>query len=318
MLDDYFMKEKGFAAPIVLLAVILGVTVLSAGAIQSKKDLSQKLEKVISSKIEANIPRTTSPEKLTEVEVKEVKEEQKTNPDMIIISGTTYSSVEENVHKENTYKFYLPRKGGEVTGTISGFCNGNVTGTYDGKNLGRVSGNIEASCPVGPLNLFKPQVKIQYEGIVNLTEGKINGPWKMTEPITMQSEFQLEFTPTSADKNPGDDKDKLVASGIFPFSIYKFSTKVPYEFSVPKNGGSVTGSIGGGCNGAPEGTFDGKNGGKVEGTIRAKCSMGALRDIEIEIKYTGVVLIREKKAFLDYEVQKPFAGQKGSIPIYFN
>lgn len=307
------MREKGFVAPIVVLAVILGVTFLSAGAIQSKKDLSQKLEAVISSKIEANIPKTTSPEKLTEVEIKEVKEEQKANPEMIIISGKTYIS-----DGENTYKFYLPRKGGEVTGTISGVCNGNVTGTYDGKNLGTVSGNIVVNCPAGPGNLFKPQVKIQYKGKVNLTEGKINGPWKMTEPITMQSEFQLEFTPTSADQNPGDNKDKLVASGFYPFSLYKFKANVPYEFIVPKNGGSVTGNIGGACSGAPEGNFDGKDGGKVEGKIQAKCTIGALRDLEIEVKYTGTVLIREKKAFIDYEVQKPFAGQKGSVPIYFN
>ncbi|MFH0936794.1 MAG: hypothetical protein V1808_00690 [Candidatus Daviesbacteria bacterium] len=307
------MKEKGFAAPIVVLAVILGVTVLSAGAIQSKKDLSQKLETVISSKIEANIPKTTPPEKLTEVEIKEVKEEQKANPEMIIISGKIYISEGENI-----YKFYLPRKGGEVTGTISGTCNGNVTGTYDGKNLGTVSGNIVANCPAGPGNLFKPQVKVQYEGKVNLTEGKINGPWRMTEPITAQSEFQLEFTPTSADQNPGDNKDRLVASGFFSFSLYKFSSNVPYEFSMPKSGGSVTGSIGGACSGAPEGTFDGKDGGKVEGTIRAKCTMGSLVNMDIEIKYTGTVLIREKKAFIDYEVQKPFAGQRGSVPIYFN
>lgn len=313
------MREKGFAAPIAILAVIL-VTFLSVGAIQSKKDLSQKLEKVISSKIEANIPKTASTEILTEAENKEVKEEQKTNPNMIIISGTTYSSVEENVHKENTYKFYLPKKGGEVTGTISGFCNGNVTGTYDGKNFGRVSGNIEANCPIGPLNLFKPQVKIQYEGIVNLTEGKINGSWKMTEPISMQSEFQLEFTPTSSDdQNREGNKDKLVSSGFFHFS----DNKIPYEFSMPKSGGSVTGSIGGVCKGEPEGNFDGKEGGKVEGTIKVKCETRPLGIkypimVDIEIKYIGTVSIKENKAFLNYEVVKPVSGQRGSYQINFN
>lgn len=306
------MREKGFAAPIVLLVVILGVTVLSAGTIQSKRDLSQKLETVISSKVEANFPKATFPEKSTEVENKEVKEEQKANPDMIIISGKSY-----HFDKENVYKFYLPRKGGEVTGTISGACNGNVTGTYDGKNLGTVSGNIVVNCPMGPGDIFKPQVKIQYEGKVNLTEGKINGPWKITEPITAQSEFQLEFTTSSADQNPRDNKDKLVASGVFPFSFYKFSSNIPYEFSVPKSGGSVTGSIGGACSGAPEGNFDGKDGGKLKGTIRGKCTIGPMFSMDVEIKYTGTVLLREKKAFIDYEAQKPFA-QKGSFPIYFN
>ncbi len=307
------MNQKGFAAPIVILAVVLGVALLSVGAIQSKKDLGRKLETIISSKIEANIPKTTPLEKLTEVEIKEVREEQKVNPEMIIISGKTYV-----FDGESTYKFYLPKKGGEVTGTISGVCNGHVTGTYDGKNFGIVSGNIVANCPAGPGNLFKPQVKVQYEGRVNLTEGKINGHWKITEPITLQNDFQLEFTPTSADQNPGDNKDRLVASGFFPFSLYKFSINVPYEFSVPKNGGSVAGSIGGACSGAPEGTFDGKDGGKVEGTIRAKCTIGSLVNMDIEIKYTGTVLIREKKAFIDYEIHKPFAGQRGSVPIYFN
>lgn len=307
------MKEKGFAAPIAILVVILGIAFLSVGTIQSKKDLSQKLEKVISSKIEANIPKTTPPAKLAEVKTKEIKENQEVNPDMIIIPGKI-----NILEGESIYKFYLPRKGGEVKGTISGVCNGNVTGTYDGKNFGTVSGNIVVNCPAGPLNLFKPQVKIQYEGKVNLTEGKINGPWKMTEPITMQSAFQLPFTPTSDDKNPGDNEDRLVASGSFPFSFYKFKTNIPYEFSVPKNGGSVTGSIGGDCSGAPEGNFDGKDGGKVEGTIRGKCTIGPMFSMDIDIKYTGTVLIREKKAFIDYEVQKPFAGQRGSVPIYFN
>jgi len=312
------MSQKGFAAPIAILAVVLSVSLISVGAVQSKKELSQKLQTAISTNLAANTSNTSSSNRLTEAETKAVKDEQKASSDMIIISGKTYTSVEENIHKENIYKFYLPKKGGEVTGTISGFCNGNVTGTYDGKNLGRVSGNIIANCPIGPLNLFKPQVKVEYEGVVNLTEGKINGPWKMTEPITMQSAFQVEFTPTSDDQNREGNKDKLVASGSFPFSFYKFSSNVPYEFSVPKNGGQVTGSIGGACSGAPEGNFDGKDGGKVEGKIQAKCTIGVLRDLEIEIKYTGTVLTREKKAFLDYEVQKPFAGQKGSFPIYFN
>lgn len=307
------MKEKGFAAPAAILVVIIGITFLSVGAVQSKKDLSQKLKTIISSKIEANIPKTTPPEKLAAVETKEIKEDQETNPDMIIISDKIYI-----LGGESTYKFYLPRKGGEVKGTISGVCNGNVTGTYDGKNFGRVSGDIVVNCPAGPGNLFKPQVKIQYEGKVNLTEGKINGSWKITEPITLQNDFQLPFTPASTDQNPGDNKDKLVASGSFPFSFYKFSSNIPYEFSIPKNGGSVTGSIGGACSGAPEGTFDGKDGGKVEGIIRAKCTIGPMFSMDIEINYTGMVLIREKKAFIDYEVQKPFAGQRGSIPIYFS
>ncbi|OGE18864.1 hypothetical protein A3J19_04910 [Candidatus Daviesbacteria bacterium RIFCSPLOWO2_02_FULL_41_8] len=307
------MKEKGVVAPIVVLAVIFGVALLSVGAIQSKNDLSQKLEAIISSKLEANIPKATIPEKLTEIETKEIKEDQKVNPDMIIIPGRI-----PILEGESIYKIYLPKKGGEVKGTISGVCNGNVTGTYDGKNFGTVSGNIVVNCPVGPGNLFKPQVKIQYEGKVNLAEGKINGSWKITEPITAQNDFQLAFTPISADQNPGDNKDKLVASGFFPFSLYKFSSNVPYEFSVPKSGGSVTGSIGGACSGAPEGNFDGKDGGKVEGKILAKCTMGSIVSMDIEIKYTGTVLTGEKKAFIDYEMQKPFAGQRGSLPIYFN
>lgn len=307
------MNQKGFAAPIVFLVVILGVSLLSVGAIQSKKDLSQKLQVAISSNLGTNTSNTSSSGKLTESEIKMVKDEQKANSEMIIISGKTPYST-----GENTYKFYLPKKGGDVNGTISGACNGNVTGTYDGKNPGIVSGNFIANCPAGPGNLFKPQVKAQYEGNVNLSAGKIGITWKVTEPIITQGWFELPFTPTSSDQNPGNNKDKLVSSGSYPFSLYKFKANIPYEFIVSKNGGPVTGSIGGDCNGAPEGNFDGKDGGKVEGKIRAKCAIGALRDLEIEVKYTGTVLIREKKAFLDYEVQKPFAGQRGSVPIYFN
>lgn len=308
------MKEKGFAAPIVVLAVILGVTVLSMGAIQSKKDLSQKLEAAISSKIETNIPTTIHPEKLTEVnikEIKEVKEEQKADPEMIIISNKIYIS-----GGENEYKFYIPKKGGEVTGSISEICNGNITGTYDGKNLGTVSGNIVASCPAGPGNLFKPQVKIQYEGKINLTEGKINGSWKITEPITAQSGFQLEFTPTSADLNPGDkNKDMLTTSGYYQFS----KNKTYYKFNMPKNGGPVTGTISEDCKGIVDGYFDGKENGKSEGTIKAKCHIwpSDLINVDIEIKYTGTVSLKENKMDMTYEMIKPIL-QRGGRPIYFD
>ncbi len=295
------MKEKGFASPVAISAVLVGITLLSVGVVQSKKDLSQKLQTGVSLN------------QLAEAGVEAIKDEQKANPDMIIISGITYL-----LEGESTYKFYIPKKGGEVKGTISGVCSGNVTGFYDGKNFGTVSGNILANCPAGPGNLFKPQVKVQYEGKVNLTGGKINGPWKITEPVTMQNEFQLEFTPVSADQNSAENKDKLISSGYFPFSFYSFSGNIPYEFIVPKSGGSVSGSIGGACSGAPEGTFDGKDGGRVEGIIRAKCAIGPLVNMDIEIKYTGMVLIREKKAFINYEMQKPVAGQRGSVPIYFS
>ena len=98
------MKEKGVVAPIVVLAVIFGVALLSVGAIQSKNDLSQKLEAIISSKLEANIPKATIPEKLTEIETKEIKEDQKVNPDMIIIPGRI-----PILEGESIYKIYLPK-----------------------------------------------------------------------------------------------------------------------------------------------------------------------------------------------------------------
>jgi|GEM_PF-2321840 hypothetical protein len=306
------MREKGFAAPIIILGVLISLVLVSVGVVQSKKDISQKLQMVISSNREVNAQKIDFSGKLTEAEIKTVKAEQKANPEMIIISGKTPYTGGENI-----YKFYLPKKGGDVTGTISGACNGNVTGTYDGKNLGIVSGNIIVNCPAGPGNLFKPQVKIQYEGKVNLTEGKINGPWKITEPITLQNEFQIAFTPPSIDQGSDDkNRDKLVSSGYFQFS----ENKIPYEFSIPKSGGSVTGSIGGICSGAPEGNFDGKEGGKVEGTVRVKCTMGPfnLVNVDMEIKYTGTVSVKEKKAFINYEMEKPVPGQRGYVPITFN
>lgn len=304
------MNQKGFVTPVAILAVMIGIALISAGAIQSKKELSQKLQAAISSNLGANTSTASSSNKLTEAEVEAVKEEQKANSDMIIVSGKTPSSL-----GENTYKIYLPKKGGNVSGTIHGNCNGDITGTYDGKDLGRVSGKFVVNCPAGPGKVFKAQIKSDYEGKVNLTEGKISLYANTTEPFSLGTWFELPFTPISDDQNSKDNKNKLVNSGFYQFSEYK----IPYEFIVPKNGGSVTGSIGGVCNGAPDGNFEGKEGGKIEGTLKAKCTMGPMNlvNVDIEIKYTGTVSIKDNKAFLNYEVVKPVS-QKGYVPMSFN
>ena len=56
--QNILMREKGFAAPIVVLAVILGVIFLSVSTIQSKNDLSQKLQTAISSDLGTNTTNT--------------------------------------------------------------------------------------------------------------------------------------------------------------------------------------------------------------------------------------------------------------------
>lgn len=116
-------------------------------------------------------------------------------------------------------------------------------------------------------------------------------------------------------KKATPDKNMLISSGLFKFS----DNKVSYEFSIPKAGGEVTGTIDGVCQGAPTGNFDGKEEGKVEGVFKAKCSTGPLNfiNVDIEIKYSGTVSLKENKAYIIYETIKPTSGQRGSFNLYF-
>lgn len=306
------MREKGFA-PIILI-IVLGIPLLSVGALQAKTALTQKLQATLSSNLSTNSPMAGSSDKLTAEDVKSVEDEQKANPDMIIISGKTPPTYGENI-----YRIYIPKKGGNVTGTVSGNCNGNITGTYDGKNLGAVSGSFAVNCHAGPGSFFKVPIKSDYEGKVDLTEGKISLAVQTTEPVSMKGWFELPFTPTSADQNPGlDNKDTnfLVSSGDFHFS----GNDIPYRLSVPKKGGPVTGTFGGICQGVFEGNFNGGEGGKIEGSIKGKCKLGPvdLIKMDVEIRYSGTVKISENKVYVIWQIVKPISGQRGDYELSFD
>ena len=75
-----------------------------------------------------------------------------------VISGT-YGGEERSV----TVSISFPLKGGEVTGSFSGDCDGNIKGTFAGGNGGVISGNAKGSCA------FVLPASSEFSGTVNQT-----------------------------------------------------------------------------------------------------------------------------------------------------
>ncbi len=96
------------------------------------------------------------------------------------------------------WTLFLPKNGGEITGTASGACNGKIIGyfeTPDTNGEGKISGNLDGECQPVPRFVFKTKVKSTFEGMAHLKTGKIEVIHNTTEPFEWRGSFDLYFTP---------------------------------------------------------------------------------------------------------------------------
>lgn len=92
----------------------------------------------------------------------------------------------------------FPKKGGDIAGFTSGPCVTKITGHFDGpgsNNQGNLVGEVDGNCGPRATNNFNPKVKVTFSGIANMTTGKIEIWYVMTQPFSTQSGFGLSFNP---------------------------------------------------------------------------------------------------------------------------
>lgn len=123
--------------------------------------------------------------------------------------------------------------------------------------------------------------------------------------LVFPSQTPQKPTPTPKSTNP----DEINATGDFEFS----GQKIKYNFTIPKKGGPVSGSLEGVCKGTPTGIYDGQT--SIIGNFTAKCGVGPL-NVDAEIKYTGKVYLNEGKINIIWESTSP-REQKGSFDLFF-
>ena len=63
----------------------------------------------------------------------------------------------------------IPLDGGNVTGTVTGTCDGMVKGTFTGKQNGVISGKLTGAC--SPFFVNIPS-SAEFSGVVNKTEDR--------------------------------------------------------------------------------------------------------------------------------------------------
>ena len=117
----------------------------------------------------------------------------------------------------------------------------------------------------------------------------------------------------TADLTPKPLPDEQVtASGEYTY----LGQSITYSFNFPKNGGTVSGSVGGVCNGPVTGKFEGGNGGKISGKISGSCGVGILSQ-NIQADYSGKAYLNTDKIDINWEGNIPFFSNLGSFTLNF-
>lgn len=107
-------------------------------------------------------------------------------------------------------------------------------------------------------------------------------------------------------------QNMVVRSGVITYS----EQSVKYIINIPKNGGDVTGSVSGICNGSITGTYDGGEGGNISGTANPSCGVAFIRQT-FNISYNGQLYLKQGKADLNWEGDIPSTPGKGSYTFNF-
>ena len=86
-------------------------------------------------------------------------EEESAGNDVVTATGP-YSYKDYSI----TMTAQIPLEGGEVTGSVTGDCNGKVKGIYDGQNGGSITGKLAGACNVFFVNV---PASATFSGVVN-------------------------------------------------------------------------------------------------------------------------------------------------------
>lgn len=188
-----------FALPVVLLIAILafvaGISVKSF-LLAPFKSATDKQEKAQSANLTQESPAipALSGESAPVVSTHDLNGQtytSQTTTDKIVISGD-FSMSSYKLH----YIFNLPKTGGDITGNISGSCEGTLTGKADTPNSSgeaKIKGQYSADCKV--ILGFKTKALGTFEGNVKYKEGKAEVDIVNNEPIKQSGSIELLFIP---------------------------------------------------------------------------------------------------------------------------
>lgn len=112
---------------------------------------------------------------------------------------------------------------------------------------------------------------------------------------------------------PSPAENIAVRTGEYSYSGYTLK----YALNIPKDGGAVTGSFSGVCEGPITGNFDGKEGGKVVGQAQANCRI-AIFNYNLKAAYDADLYLKQGKVDVNWAGEIPYTPNKGSFTINFD
>lgn len=95
-------------------------------------------------------------------------------------------------HKIN-YTFSFPKSGGDINGQLEGVCSGSFVGKYNGEENNSITGTFSGICTAGPLDLIKTNINANFSGDLNSRTNKVYIKYNLTDPISYQGSFDLDF-----------------------------------------------------------------------------------------------------------------------------
>lgn len=124
-----------------------------------------------------------------------------------------------------------------------------------------------------------------------------------TAPIT---------SPTPSPTSQVNQSDIVTRSGEYSYSGHTLK----YLLNVPKNGGEITGSFSGVCEGPITGRFDGSEGGTIEGGTEVNCHI-AIFSYALKANYFGKLYLKAGRAEINWSGKIPYTKESGSFTINF-
>ena len=183
------------------------------------------------------------------------------------------------------YEFALPKNGGSIIGKIGGMCEGLMTGVSqkpDAFGKSKMQGVLNGTCQLGPLP-FKAKLEANFEGFADFKDNNVNVNYKVTQPITTQSNLIIPFTgsqvvllPQEQEKQTSGYKTSVTPSQVNMSGRYEISDTgiVDYNLSIPRQAGTIIGTASGDCNATISGQvgeLDSKGIRQMKGDIKINC-----------------------------------------------
>lgn len=195
-------KQSGFSSLILIavlafmgLGLFIGLDVQKNAVLNDQKhknseaSASASLEATPSASVSASVsatPKDSTSSKDTSA--------SKSDQNKVTISGK-YTIPEFN---KIWYTITFPKQGGDFSGSISGFCNGNISGHVDSPDPDQESkftGTLDAKCTPYVGLSFNPTMKADLEGLVEFKTGKVKVTAAFSQPYETRIYTELNFTP---------------------------------------------------------------------------------------------------------------------------